>query len=114
MNNFEILKEEKPTKLWKKRMPLFTRWMLSRGVNEIDMVLNEFIRELESLEGDNSREKILGVVERTIYKLNDIDMKRQIIETLEREDLCEFIDKGARLAGLQIEKKDITEDYRNW
>ncbi|WP_433754373.1 hypothetical protein [Paenibacillus amylolyticus] len=37
------------------------------------------------------------------------------IETMEREDLADFIDKAARQAGLDIqENEDITEECRKW
>lgn len=37
------------------------------------------------------------------------------IETMEREELAEFIEKAARLAGLEIEDGyDITEEWREW
>ena len=37
------------------------------------------------------------------------------IETMEREELADFIDKAARLAGLDIqEDEDITEEWREW
>lgn len=37
------------------------------------------------------------------------------IETMEREELADFIDKSAKLAGLDIqEDEDITEEWREW
>ncbi|UKS27290.1 hypothetical protein LOZ80_38655 [Paenibacillus sp. HWE-109] len=37
------------------------------------------------------------------------------IETMEREELAEFIDKVAQLAGLEVEEgQDITEEWREW
>ncbi len=35
------------------------------------------------------------------------------IETLEREELCEFIIKAANAADLETEE-DITEEWREW
>ncbi len=37
------------------------------------------------------------------------------IETMEREELVDFIDKAAKLAELVIEEdQDITEEWREW
>jgi hypothetical protein len=35
------------------------------------------------------------------------------IETMEREELCEFITEAARIVGLKSEE-DITEEWREW
>ncbi|WP_200792858.1 hypothetical protein [Bacillus massilinigeriensis] len=35
------------------------------------------------------------------------------IETMEREELCEFIIVAARISGLQTDG-DITEEWREW
>ena len=115
MQDFKKLKAENPTQQWKEYMPLFARLFMSKGINDVNRVLTTFINDLENLKGNSSKEEVMTVVEKTIHKLNEIDNNREIIETLEREDLCEFIHKGARLAGLQIgEREDITEAYRNW
>ena len=44
-------------------------------------------------------------------KLND--NYDSFIETLEREELCEFIIEAASIAGLESED-DITEEWREW
>jgi hypothetical protein len=34
---------------------------------------------------------------------------------MEREELCEFIDKAAKVAGLKVDQGvDITEEWREW
>jgi hypothetical protein len=115
MTSLKKLKAEKPTIGWKTSLPLLSRVLMFKSFREIDQTLNDFIRRLELLEGNASNEKIMKVVQHTIFKLNEIDEKRQIIETSEREDLCEFIGKGARLAGLETGlNEDITEGFRNW
>ena len=115
MTELKKLKAKKPTIGWKSSLPLLSRLLMFNGFREIDKTLNDFIRRLEHLAGNTSNEKIMDVVQHTVFQLNEIDEKRQIIETSEREDLCEFIGKAARLAGLKTgSNEDITEGFRNW
>jgi hypothetical protein len=40
-------------------------------------------------------------------------LKFHFIETLEREELCEYIMEAAGIAGLEFDG-DITEEWREW
>ncbi|WP_430024261.1 hypothetical protein [Paenibacillus sp. MABNS29] len=47
----------------------------------------------------------MKAVEETVITFNELNEKNDyFIETMEREELAEFIDKTARLAGLEIEE----------
>lgn len=62
--------------------------------------------------GENPTEvEIMQVVKEVVIKIND--EHDYFIETMEREDLHEFIDTAARIAGLESEE-DITEECREW
>lgn len=60
-----------------------------------------------------NKEKIMSAVKALVLSLNAIAEENDIIETEERELLYEFINDGARLAGLETEE-DITEEWREW
>jgi len=49
-------------------------------------------------------------VKEVVMKLNELNIEHDyFIETMKREDLYEFIDAAARIAGLESEE-DITEE----
>ena len=55
----------------------------------------------------------MQVVKEVVIKLNELNIEHDhFIETME-EDLYEFIDTAARIAGLEPEE-DITEEWREW
>lgn len=108
---------EKPTKLWNQRMieygdDLFTEERLAL----CDRVLDKYLNQLILFQESENQVKIMKCVEEVIINFNELnDENDYFIETMEREELAEFIEKAARLAGLEIEDGyDITEEWREW
>ncbi|MDY8094497.1 hypothetical protein UY456_15975 [Paenibacillus polymyxa] len=108
---------EKPTQLWNKRMveygdDLFTEERLLM----CDKVLDNYLNQLILLQETKHPESIMKAVEEIVITFNELNEKNDyFIETMEREELAEFIDKAARPAGLEIEEdQDITEEWREW
>ncbi|MFE5319284.1 hypothetical protein ACFQ88_11315 [Paenibacillus sp. NPDC056579] len=111
------LLNEKPTKQWRERMleygdDLFTPERLAL----CDKVIDKYINELILIQGDLDQEKIMKFVEELVISFNDLNEENEyFIETMEREELAEFIDKAAKLAGLEVKAgQDITEEWREW
>lgn len=77
-------------------------------------ILDAFIAELQSAAGHS--ERIMATVRETVFSLNDLsEQAESLIETDQREDLCEYIEVAARAAGLEIDAgADITEEWREW
>lgn len=67
------------------------------------------------INGENPTEvEVMQVVKEVVIKINELNIEHDhFIETMEREDLYEFIDTAARIAGLESEE-DITEEWREW
>lgn len=108
---------EKPTKLWKERMvehgdELFTEDRLLMS----DKALDNFLNQLIVVQETKHPEHIMKAVEEVVVTFNEMNEENgYFIETMEREELADFIDKAARLAGLDIEDdEDITEEWREW
>ncbi|OKP97374.1 hypothetical protein [Paenibacillus sp. P46E] len=108
---------EKPTKLWNERMTedgdeLFTKERLLMS----DKVLDKFLNQLILVQETKHPESIMKAVEEAVVTFNEMNEDNgYFIETMEREELADFIDKAARLAGLEIEEdQDITEEWREW
>ncbi|MDT9722821.1 hypothetical protein QVE09_28400 [Paenibacillus sp. ClWae2A] len=108
---------EKPTKLWNERMvkhgdELFTEERLLMS----DQALDTYLHQLIALQETKDSERMMKAVEEVVVRFNEMnEANGYFIETMEREELADFIDKAARLAGLDIqEDEDITEEWREW
>jgi hypothetical protein len=110
---FDELKKNKPTTPWvvhDEDGEFFTE----ENISATNKVLDTYINNLELL-GENPTEvEIMQVVKEVVIKINELNIEYDyFIETMEREDLYEFIDAAARIAGLESEE-DITEEWREW
>jgi len=109
----EELKNNKPTAAWQQRMEddeIFT----VENIKATDEILDTYINRLEGSVDKVSEQDILEYVQEIVIGLNELNEQFDyFIETLEREELCEFIIKAANAAGLETEE-DITEEWREW
>lgn len=103
-----------PTDAWRIRMEeeeddLFTEENLAAVAD----VLEDYQKKLLRLH-EPSEKQILKQVEKTVLRLNTLnDQHDHFIETMEREELQEFIMEKAQEAGLETEE-DVTEEWREW
>ncbi|MED4286897.1 hypothetical protein P4678_29555 [Priestia megaterium] len=109
----EELKNNKPTAAWQQRMEddeIFT----VENIKATDEILDTYMNRLEGSVDKMSEQDILEYVQEIVIGLNELNEQFDyFIETLEREELCEFIIKAANAAGLETEE-DITEEWREW
>ncbi len=77
-------------------------------------MLDTYINNLKQL-GENPTEvEIMQVVQEVVITINELNIEHDyFIETMEREDLYDFIDTAAQIAGL-VSEEDITEEWREW
>ncbi|MGG1679670.1 hypothetical protein ACIFOT_28715 [Neobacillus sp. NRS-1170] len=110
---FEELTKNKPTLEWKQRMEdddLFT----DENINATNEVLHSYINSLKELRDNPTEEEVLECVKNVVISLNELNENYDyFIETMEREELYEFITEAARIAGFESEE-DITEEWREW
>lgn len=79
-----------------------------------DRALDDFLGELNSLDQPVSEATALPVVERVVRRFNALnDEFGYFVETLEREELCEYIETALAAAGVRFDG-DITEQWREW
>ncbi|WP_326631502.1 MULTISPECIES: hypothetical protein [unclassified Streptomyces] len=71
--------------------------------------------------GGASDERILAIIERVVEHLNTIDNEHGAFCTIEREELCEYIDQvvteqGTDVSGLLARQgmEELTERWRDW
>jgi hypothetical protein len=110
----EDLRLEFPTRLWRERMIEFDDQFNEECIKDSERLLNQYVNEL--IQVANQEKKIMDAVRKVVVRFNDInDLHDYFIETMEREELYEFIDEAARLAGLKVvDDEDITEEWREW
>ncbi|NDI35370.1 hypothetical protein [Chengkuizengella sediminis] len=113
-DQWEQFLKTKPSLIWKERMDedddIFTEEIL----NAVNETLDAYIDCLKRINSNSKEKEIMNCVKKVVLKLNDLDEEYDyFIETMEREELYEFIDKGARIAGLECDG-DITEEWRDW
>ncbi|NHZ87733.1 hypothetical protein F2P45_01605 [Massilia sp. CCM 8733] len=87
------------------------------GKAEIDQcasILDAYTAAIDKLPKPAERAAIMKEVERVVVALNEFDERcGGIIETEEREKLCDIIYLLAKDAGLEADE-DITEQWRDW
>lgn len=81
-------------------------------VDECGRIIDDFLAAVRGAQGEAA---ILSEVEKTVNALNELNDECEgvLIETDQREELCELILGAAQAAGLQT-SEDITERWREW
>jgi len=84
-------------------------------VDKCDRALTEFLDKLSKKDGEDN-DWIIETVKSTVLKLNKINNACDggLIETDQREDICQLIQLATQQAGLKTNQPDITEEWRNW
>lgn len=80
-------------------------------------VIDTLFEDLLQVPATEGREAaILAAVKDAVLALNALneDCSGNLIETGEREALCDLIERAAREAGLPESDQDITEAWREW
>lgn len=85
-----------------------------RDILQCNEILEAYLASLGGAER-KTRKFIEDAVKNIVLKLNELNQKCEgsIIETDQREDICQIILVAARRAGLETEE-DITEEWREW
>ncbi|WP_375591699.1 hypothetical protein [Chitiniphilus eburneus] len=85
-------------------------------VDKCDAILADYLISVSdpALYGDS--EKIMALVKDVVASLNVLNKECEhgLIETDQREGICELIINSATLAGLISSTYDITEEWREW
>jgi hypothetical protein len=83
-----------------------------KHVKKCGKILDAFLKKISKAQG---RESAMIVVKETVGELNKLSEKtEELIETDQREQICEFISKAGAILGFNTEQEDITEEWRKW
>ncbi|MBE1555551.1 tetratricopeptide repeat protein [Sporosarcina limicola] len=90
----------------------FNQPYMDEDVDCCGFILDNFIDRLSVCGGED---EIMACVKSVVGQLNTINGRcgYELIETGERENLCEFIIRAANLAGYPT-NEDVTEEWRDW
>lgn len=87
-----------------------------KHIDAAEDALDRFIAELERMDGGGTEEEVMQAVKAVVLTLNDINGQTRdgsMIETGQREQLCEIILAAAQQAGLETDD-DLTAEWRDW
>lgn len=102
-----------PTQEWRIRMADGDDQFTEENLTATETVLSSYTDGLSRLQKPNEKQ-IIQEVKKVVLRLNALNEEYDFfIETLEREELQEFIMEKAQQIGLETEE-DITEEWREW
>lgn len=100
---------------WKSRMAEGDDCFSNENIEATNIILNDFIDQMAIATQEKKASKILNTVKKVVNALNKINNKYNHIETMEREELCEFIFSAVKATGYVLdENEDITYEWREW
>jgi len=106
MEDFKI---EKPTEWWQKELNKGSDFYTQEAIDESNQLIQAFLVHLDIAQNDTM---IWLAIENVVIGFNNANTKYDyFIETMEREDLAEYIQRSALYAGL-VYKGDVTEEWR--
>lgn len=112
----QFLREELPTKDWRKRMREGDNIFTVKNIDGVELILLEYIEKISQYTKDKKASNIFNSVKKVTKRINQVNDKyNYFIDTLEREEICEFIDKVIKTTGFEVKNGvDLTEEWREW
>ena len=106
---------EIPIPEWRKRMAEGDDMFSEESITAVETTLTEYVQTLcEAMQKKNAT-TVYNSMGKLVKKLNKINDKYGLIETMEREELCEWLNTLIRKTGLELaDNVDITDEYREW
>ena len=110
-----LVKPFSPTTAWRERMAGGDECFSAESIDATDVIIDKFLEQLVVATQEKKANKVWSAVKKVVISLNKLNDKHNHIETMEREEMCEFIDTAVKATGYIIEKgEDITCDWREW
>lgn len=84
--------------------------------DDVDRCRSILVTHAETIEKAADQTSALAAVEATVLSLNLLNEQAggSLIETDQREDICEFIITAGAQRGFNAPSEDITEPWREW
>lgn len=104
--------KKRPTTAWTKRMKGGDTAFTAAGIAKADALLDTFIASVAALAKAQKSAGLLPATKKLVLALNKLN-RTGMIETMEREELCAFIESALRATGFDP-GPDPTEPWREW
>ncbi|MFI5139947.1 MAG: hypothetical protein ACHQIM_19155 [Sphingobacteriales bacterium] len=105
----DVLYTPRPTIDWKKQLEDGSDFFTKQAIADSDKLLDDY---LSALKKSKTEIEIWEAIENIVKGFDELNIKHgYFIETMEREDIAEFIQNSAEAAGLKYEG-DVTEEWR--
>jgi hypothetical protein len=116
VNDFKLLKEKSPITAWAKRMEEGDDNFTIKNIEDSKYLLTAFLDNLLVATQQKKASSIYSATRKVTQGFNKLNDKYQsFIETLEREELVDYIHDAIRMTGFKIEPEiDLTEEWREW
>ena len=110
------LKNQSPIVAWRRRMDEGDNAFNEKCFSETGKILNTFIDTLVVAAEQKKANVIYSSIKKVIQSINKLNDKQHgFVETLEREELVDYIHNAVRLTGFKIDNGlDLTEEWREW
>ena len=106
MNTIEI---PKPTIYWREQLNEGSEFFTDEAIKGSDKLIDTYLNALKNAEDESA---IWKAIENVVKAFDELNVEYDyFIETMEREDLAEYIQKAAEAAGLFYDG-DVTEEWR--
>ncbi len=116
--SLEQIKEEYPFKVWLARFDQGLEQFTPENVNAAENIINQLIIAFSSLDKDVSESEKVSYFKTAVEELNVLNqqLNGELIETEEREELCDLLDIIAISADINVSKYDdgIASEWRDW
>jgi hypothetical protein len=115
-DSINLLKGKSPTIKWRKRKLKGDDIFTEKAITEVEQLLIKYLQTLTEFTEQKKASNIYNSVKKLTTAINIINNKNNsFIETIEREELCNFIHTAIQKTGFQIDKDiDLTADWREW
>ena len=111
----QALGAKTPMAAWRKRMVEGDDMFSEQSIAAVEAALASYAQTLCEATQKKSASAVYSRTAKLVKALNKINDKYGLIETVEREELWEWIDALVRKTGLELgEDVDITEEWREW
>ncbi|MBL7723259.1 MAG: hypothetical protein JNK27_03880 [Chitinophagaceae bacterium] len=110
------LNTQLPTKKWKKRKAEGDDMFTAQNIKDTETLLAGFTANLATAAEQLKANAVYATIKKVVNNINKLNDKHEsFIETLEREELVDYIHRAVRLTGFSItDNTDLTEEWREW
>ena len=118
LDNIDMIRkltEALPTQAWKARMKEGDNNFTEKNIQASEIILKEFVDSILNAATEKKANKIMTAVKKAVVAFNKLkDKNDDFIDTMEREELVDFMIKTVELTGFKVNGADLTEEWREW